>query len=118
MFDAFTRLPEFSTGWQAEGMPSATTSSSPTPRGPLDGNRTVHQPRFGFGLTQADVDELRELIHRECGESLSPEDAWKRAAELLALFRMLLGPLPEDSGAAGFPQAPVLTESKTRGITE
>ena len=98
-------------------MPSATTSISQTPRGPLDANQTVHQPRFGFGLTQADVDELRELIHRECGESLGPEDAWKRATELLALFRMLLGPLPEDSSAAGFPQAQALTESQGQVIT-
>jgi hypothetical protein len=31
---------------------------------------------------------------------LSPEEAWKRASEVLALFRMLLGPLPEDQRAS------------------
>jgi hypothetical protein len=61
--------------------------------------------RFAFALSQADVEEFRELIHRECGEELSREEAWKRASELLALFRMLLGPLPEDQSAVTYPQA-------------
>jgi hypothetical protein len=49
---------------------------------------------------------------------LSPEEAWKRASEVLALFRMLLGPLPEDHGVASYPQAHALTDSRSQGITE
>ena len=71
------------------------------PRAAQDGNPS----RFAFGLSQADVDEFRALIHKECGEELSPEEAWKRASEVLALFRMLLGPLPEDRAAVSCPQA-------------
>lgn len=51
---------------------------------------------FAFGLTVADVKRFRDILSRECGEVLSLEAAWTRAIELLALFRMLLGPLPED----------------------
>ena len=61
--------------------------------------------RFAFGLSNADVEEFRQLIHRECGQELSPEEAWKRASEVLALFRMMLGPLPEDQAGRGYPQA-------------
>ena len=79
----------------------------PTPRpGQLLANATQDGPpaRFAFGLSQADVAEFRELVHKECGEELSPEEAWKRASEVLALFRMLLGPLPEDQTDASYPQ--------------
>ena len=105
MFDASALLPELSTGWQAGGMQSPTI---PTPRpGQLlaDATQDVELARFAFGLSQADVEEFRELIHKECGEELSPEEAWKRASEVLALFRMLLGPLPEDQTVASYPQA-------------
>ena len=84
------------------------SSSVPRPRpgqliadAPQDGS----PDRFAFGLSQADVEEFLELIHSECGEELSPEDAWNRASEVLALFRMLLGPLPEDQTTAGYQQA-------------
>ena len=62
-------------------------------------------PRFAFGLSHADVEEFRKLIHRECGQELSPEEAWKRASEVLTLFRMMLGPLPEDQAVGSYPQA-------------
>jgi hypothetical protein len=74
--------------------------------------------RFALGLTRADVDEFRALIHRECGESLGPEEAWKRATEVVALFRMLLGPLPEDQSDLTFPQVRALTSAREVGITE
>ena len=54
------------------------------------------EERFAFGLTSADVEEFREILHSECGEELSLKDAWSRAIEVLALCRMLLGPIPED----------------------
>jgi hypothetical protein len=84
---------------------------APAASDPVPGQRVVpagqagDTARFAFALSQADVEEFRELIHRECGEELSPEEAWKRASEVLALFRMLLGPLPEDQGVATYPQA-------------
>ncbi len=78
----------------------------------------VANERFALGLTRGDVDEFRELIHRECGESLSHQEAWNRATEVLALFRMLLGPLPEDQSGSTYPQAEVLTGSRGAGITE
>lgn len=80
-----------------------------------DGIATGH---FALGMTRADVDEFRALIHRECGESLSHEEAWKRATEVLALFRVLLGPLPEDRSDSSYPQAEALTASRGAGITE
>jgi hypothetical protein len=52
--------------------------------------------RFAFGLSVTDVEEFREILRSECGEELSLSDAWSRAIEVLALCRMLLGPLPED----------------------
>ena len=81
------------------------TIPSPRPGQLLADAQDVEPARFAFGLSQADVEEFRELIHKECGEELSPEEAWKRASEVLALFRMLLGPLPEDQTVASFPQA-------------
>lgn len=81
------------------------------PRSVSPGQRISHagqdgdSARFAFGLSQADVEEFRELIDRECGEELSREEAWKRASEVLALFRMLLGPLAEDQPPASYPQA-------------
>ena len=52
-------------------------------------------PRYAFGLTEAEVRRLQDILRRE-GEVLTIEQAWNRAIELLSLFRMLLGPLPED----------------------
>ena len=57
-----------------------------------------NSPSHGaFGLTQEEVDALQDIIRRETGEELTNEEAWARAIELIAMFRMLLGPLPEDS---------------------
>lgn len=78
----------------------------------------IANDRFALGLTRGDVDEFRELIHRECGESWSHEEAWNRATEVLALFRMLLGPLPEDQSGSTYPQAGPLTATHGAGITE
>lgn len=104
MFDASALLPDLSTGWQAGGMHEPATAD-PVPDQLLAPADQVGNPaRFAFSLSQADVEEFRELIHRECGEELSLEEAWKRASEVLALFRMLLGPLPEDQRAATCPQ--------------
>jgi hypothetical protein len=63
---------------------------------PLDASLPPGGGRFAFGLTAGEVGEFRDILKSECGESLSLEDAWSRAIEVLALCRMLLGPLPDD----------------------
>lgn len=50
-------------------------------------------------LDAAAVWEFAELVRTETGVTLSDQEAWARATELIALFRMLLGPLPEDPEA-------------------
>jgi hypothetical protein len=49
-------------------------------------------------LTPAKVDEFRALLERECGVSLEFDEAWRRASQLISLYRMLMGPIPEDPG--------------------
>lgn len=58
--------------------------------------RTGLKAAYAFGLTPADVEEFRDVLRSECNETLSHEEAWSRAIELLALCRMLLAPLPDD----------------------
>lgn len=48
------------------------------------------QPSFAFGLTAEDVEELRTILREECHEEVSLEEAWSRAAGLLALTQLLL----------------------------
>ena len=50
------------------------------------------------GLTPEKVREFQLLMREECRVDLSFEAAWGRAAQLIALYRMLIGPIPEDSG--------------------
>ena len=58
--------------------------------------------RYAFGLVPNEVERLRDILRREGDVELTLEQAWARAIELIALFRMLLGPLPEDCGGQGF----------------
>jgi hypothetical protein len=118
VFGASAHLPEFSTGWQAEDMSRPAFPSLGDPNVAWSRSSDSSSERFALGLTRADVDEFRALIHRECDESLSLEEAWKRATEVLTLFRMLLGPLPEDQASPAYPQTQVLTASREAGITE
>ena len=60
------------------------------------------ESRFAFGLTQPEVEHFRDIMRRECGVELTETEAWGRAIQLIALFRMLLGPLSEDPGAPEF----------------
>ncbi len=46
--------------------------------------------RFAFGLTTDDVERFRTILREECGEEVSLEEAWSRAAGLLALTQLLL----------------------------
>lgn len=59
-----------------------------------------HRGSFAFGLAPEAVERFRDIMDRECGVHLTSEEAWARAIELLALFRMMLGPLPEDARPA------------------
>lgn len=61
---------------------------------PLDADRAVDPERFAFGLTQAEVARLRDIMRRECGVELTMEAAWTRAIELLAFAKVLLDSLP------------------------
>jgi len=58
-------------------------------------NNTV--AHYALGLTEAEVRRLQDILRRECGMEVTLEVAWARAIELLALFRMLLGPFPGDA---------------------
>ena len=57
-------------------------------------------------LTEEDVQAFRRLMLDECGVELSLAEAWTRATKLVAMFRALLGPIPEDPGSLGgrYPQ--------------
>ena len=74
----------------------------------MDDHAHAPEQRYGFGLTEPEVRRLQDILRRE-GLDLSMEQAWARAIELLALFRMLLGPLPEDR-----PQDPNSTRFELR----
>jgi hypothetical protein len=52
--------------------------------------------RYGFGLTESAVRRLQEILRREGETNVTLDQAWAHAIELLGLFRMLLGPRPED----------------------
>jgi len=48
------------------------------------------------GLTREKAIAFQRLMRKECGVELSVEEAWKRASRLVALYRMLMRPIPED----------------------
>jgi hypothetical protein len=54
------------------------------------------ETRYGFGLTEAEVRRLQDILRSEGESEVTLDHAWARAIELLTLFRLLLGPLPED----------------------
>jgi hypothetical protein len=51
-------------------------------------------------LSQDKVREFQRLVFEECGVEMPFEIAWKRASQLIALYRMLMAPIPEDPEAA------------------
>lgn len=57
---------------------------------PWDLNSTREDNRFAFGLTTADVMELQTILREDGEEDVSIEEAWSRAAGLLALTQLLL----------------------------
>ena len=62
----------------------------------MDSHAHDLETRYGFGLTEAEVRRLQDILRREGESDVTLDQAWARAIELLSLFRMLLGPLPED----------------------
>lgn len=49
-------------------------------------------------LSEGKVREFQSLVLEECGVEMPFEIAWKRASQLIALYRMLMAPIPEDPG--------------------
>ena len=47
-------------------------------------------------LNREKATEFQKLMRDACGLELTLEEAWARATQLVALYRMLLGPIPED----------------------
>lgn len=50
----------------------------------------------GVSLTPDDVREFQRIVAEETGVQMNEHEAWGRAIELIALVRMLPGPIPED----------------------
>lgn len=46
--------------------------------------------RFALGLTEAEVDRLRDILRRTRGLTLTREEAWAKAIQLLSLGLTLL----------------------------
>jgi len=68
----------------------------------MDGRAHDLDNRYGFGLSEPQVRRLQEILQREGEPDVTLDQAWARAIELLSLFRMLLGPMPEDTDATEF----------------
>ncbi len=52
------------------------------------------EPRAGLSLDE--VREFQRVVNLAMGVDLTNQEAWERVTELVALFRMFVGPLPED----------------------
>ena len=48
------------------------------------------------GLTREKAIRFQRLVRDECGLELTVEEARTRASRLIALYRMLMAPIPED----------------------
>ncbi len=65
----------------------------------MDDHARDLERRYGFGLTEAEVRRLQDILRREGAPDVTLEQAWAQAIELIGLFRMLLGSSPEDRDA-------------------
>jgi hypothetical protein len=52
----------------------------------------------GPSLSHERAVEFQQLMREDCGVELTIEEASTRAVQLIALYRMLMGPIPEDPG--------------------
>lgn len=50
----------------------------------------------GFVISLAHVHAFQRIVQDTTGMLLANQEAWERATELVSLFRMFVGPLPED----------------------
>jgi hypothetical protein len=64
-----------------------------------------------FRLTEEEVQEFQELVHRTSGVWIAPDLAAERANALLVLTRVIIGPLPEDVSFTGVRTSSPLPES-------
>ena len=77
------------------------------------------QERFAFGLTTVEVERLRRILSRCGGREVSPEEAWGRASELLALAHTMMEVLAtetssaEDTASSKVVPGDVLTDSRS-----
>jgi hypothetical protein len=94
-----TLLHRLSTSHDAEAVLATYSNTRETQ--PLTAQHAEGAPTAGAGLTPQKVREFQSLMREECGAELSMEDARRRATQLIALYRALLGPLPEDPEAEG-----------------
>ncbi len=76
----------------APDLPTTRFNASPS------GSDPSAESREAFRLTPSDVEEFRRIVERECAVRLDPQTAWRQATRLVDLVRMLLGPIPEDTG--------------------
>jgi hypothetical protein len=71
----------------------------------------MDSPQFeNATLPSHKVEEFQLLLREAFGLELYPAEARRRARQLIALYRMLMGPIPEDPGvqtSAHLPSAPV-----------
>jgi hypothetical protein len=77
----------------------------PLPSGHFQASDAATDP-----VTPVLVEEFRALLSQACGLDLEFSQAWDRASNLIALYRMLMGPIPEDSGvqtSGDLPSPPV-----------
>lgn len=49
-------------------------------------------------LDPSDIREFQRLVRLHCGVDLNDVQAWNRATALVAMYRMMLRPIPEDPG--------------------
>jgi hypothetical protein len=52
----------------------------------------------GSGISRDKAIEFQRLLQHDCGVEVTVEEAWGRASRLVALYRMLMEPIPEDPG--------------------
>ena len=69
----------------AQGMPNF-----PHETRALSSETGTQTPRFGAGLTEAEVRRFQTILQEDCGVTLSLPDAWGRAIEVLSLVELLL----------------------------
>ncbi len=53
-------------------------------------NSNLDTPRFGAGLTEAEVRRFQAILREQSGVEIDLPEAWARAIELLSLVEMLL----------------------------